>query len=169
VNTRSRSVHASPLRYSYDPYGGTATASESDLRVPNIVRYAGGALERNAGLTKFGLRYYNPALGAFTQQDTVVAFANPGNGNRYSYVGADPVNLTDPTGLFFLLTYRCSSEGFWCPFNTFALGVVVSLSGLWIPAGIVAIAGVGVAGCGFSQYWFNEDILGPPYTTAYGE
>jgi RHS repeat-associated protein len=78
VNT-SASVAAS---YSYDPYGGTASANESGLNVPNIIRYAGGALEQNTGLTKFGQRYYSPALGAFTQQDRL---ANPGNGNLDAY------------------------------------------------------------------------------------
>ena len=73
------------------PYGGTITAQETSLRVPNIVRYAGGALEQNTGLTKFGQRYYNPALGAFTQQDTFVKLANPGNGNLYAYAGDSPI------------------------------------------------------------------------------
>ena len=32
--------------------------------MPNIIRNAGGALDQNKGLTKFGQRYYNSALGA---------------------------------------------------------------------------------------------------------
>ena len=66
--------------------------------MPNIVRYARGALEQNTGLTKFGQRYYNPARGAFTQQDTFVKLANPGNGNPYAYAGDSPINYIDPTG-----------------------------------------------------------------------
>ncbi len=84
--------------YSYDPYGGTVSANESGLNVPNIIRYGGGALEQNTGLSKFGQRYYNPALGAFTQRDTFVRLASPGNGNLYAYAGDSPVNYTDPTG-----------------------------------------------------------------------
>jgi len=86
--------------YSYDPYGAIVNANESGLNVPNIVRYAGGALEQVTGLTKFGQRYYNSALGAFTQQDIVLGFANPGNGNLYTYAADSPINYTDPTGKF---------------------------------------------------------------------
>lgn len=84
--------------YSYDPYGGTASASESGLRVPNVVRYVGGALDQKTGLIKFGQRYYNSALAAFTQQDTVLSLANPANGNLYTYAADSPINYTDPTG-----------------------------------------------------------------------
>jgi hypothetical protein len=42
--------------------GSTVSASESGLDgVPNIVRYADGALYQSTGLVKFGQRYYNPA------------------------------------------------------------------------------------------------------------
>jgi RHS repeat-associated protein len=66
--------------------------------VPNIVRYAGGAIDQSTGLTKYGQRYYNPALGAFTQQDANQILANPSNGNLYAYAGDNPANGVDPTG-----------------------------------------------------------------------
>jgi hypothetical protein len=46
-----------------------------------------------------GARYYDPTLGRFTQQDTIVALANPANGNRYTYVGGDPINYSDASGM----------------------------------------------------------------------
>jgi RHS repeat-associated protein len=55
--------------YSYDPYGNTTSINETGLGVPNIVRYAGGLTDLSTGLTKYGQRYYDPAIGAFTQQD----------------------------------------------------------------------------------------------------
>lgn len=95
VNTADTVV----ARYSYDPYGNTVSADESGLSQPNIIRYAGGALDQTTGLTKLGERYYNPAIGAFTQQDANQLLANPQNGNLYAYAGDDPISLIDPTGL----------------------------------------------------------------------
>jgi RHS repeat-associated protein len=85
-------------RYSYDPYGNAVSVDESGLSQPNIVRYTGGAFDQATGLTKLGQRYYNPALGAFTQQDANQILANPQNGNLYAYAGDDPTNNTDPSG-----------------------------------------------------------------------
>ncbi len=51
------------------------------------------------GLYFYKARYYDPALGRWTQPDTVVP--NPGNPqdlNRFSYVRNSPLRYTDPTG-----------------------------------------------------------------------
>ncbi|MFE6252287.1 RHS repeat-associated core domain-containing protein [Streptomyces niveus] len=42
-----------------------------------------------------GARYYDPSLGRFTQPDPSGQDTNP-----YLYAGGDPVNGSDPTGLF---------------------------------------------------------------------
>src|SRR5258708_40007103 len=82
-------------RYSYDPYGNAVSVDESGLSNPNIVRYAGGALDQTTGLTKLGQRYYDPAVGGFTQQDADQILANPSNGNLYAYAGDNPINYID--------------------------------------------------------------------------
>lgn len=74
----------------------TATALNGALP-DNPWRYAGGALD-STGLYHFGARYYDPAIGRWTQQDSVVSLGDPGNGNRYAYAGDDPVNNVDSTG-----------------------------------------------------------------------
>lgn len=44
-------------------------------------------------------RFYSPALGKFTQPDTLIpGMGNPQNWNRFSYVGNNPINYNDPTG-----------------------------------------------------------------------
>ena len=46
-------------------------------------------------------RYYNPADGRFQSRDTWGGDANrPMSMNRWNYVESNPVNLTDPTGMF---------------------------------------------------------------------
>jgi|SRR5579871_100621 len=47
-------------------------------------------------------RYYSASLGRFLTADpsSANAFTDPGQWNKYSYVGNDPVNFNDPGGLF---------------------------------------------------------------------
>jgi len=94
-------------------------------------------------LTKLGQRYYNPALGAFTQQDTNQLLANPQNGNLYAYAGESPVSYIDPTGqsiwgdvLAGVLTFGGAALA--------VAGVVVSAPVIAVGGAIVAIAGLGV-------------------------
>jgi RHS repeat-associated protein len=72
-----------------------------DLIALGARRYV-GADQDGTGLYKMGARYYEPALGRFTQQDPIVDLLNPKQWNRYVYVGDDPVNFVDPTGTFSL-------------------------------------------------------------------
>ncbi|WP_411576809.1 RHS repeat-associated core domain-containing protein [Streptomyces mutabilis] len=62
--------------------------------VPQPYRYA-GAYADPTGLYKMGHRYYDPTLSRFTQPDPSGQETNP-----YLYAAGDPVNRTDPTGLF---------------------------------------------------------------------
>ncbi|MEU1049405.1 RHS repeat-associated core domain-containing protein [Streptomyces sp. NPDC005897] len=78
--------------YAYGPTGlPRTTPSEA---VPQPYRYAGSYADPT-GLYKMGHRYYDPTLGRFTQPDPSGQEENP-----YLYAEGDPVNRTDPTGLF---------------------------------------------------------------------
>lgn len=91
-------------KYTYDPFGGhltaTGPANPSDLTVAqsNIWGFASGMYDANTGLYRFGQRYYDPAVGRWTQQDSVTHLGDPTQGNAYGYAGDDPVNNTDPQG-----------------------------------------------------------------------
>ncbi|MFJ3767239.1 RHS repeat-associated core domain-containing protein [Streptomyces sp. NPDC090082] len=77
--------------YAYAAYGTPySTPVES---FPQPYRYAGAYLDPT-GLYKMGARYYDPALGRFTQPDPSGQEKNP-----YLYATGDPINHTDPTGL----------------------------------------------------------------------
>ncbi|MGH2763304.1 MAG: DNRLRE domain-containing protein [Thermoleophilaceae bacterium] len=86
-------------RHSYDPYGRTTSSGTT----PNPWRYAGQYQDSGQGsfngLYKMGMRYYDPNLGRWTQQDPIDNPADVRQANRYVYVGADPLNLVDPLGL----------------------------------------------------------------------
>ncbi|MFD1829292.1 RHS repeat-associated core domain-containing protein [Streptomyces desertarenae] len=62
--------------------------------MPQPYRFTGTYLDPT-GLYKMGARYYDPHLGRFTQPDPSGHETNP-----YLYATGDPVNRTDPTGLF---------------------------------------------------------------------
>jgi RHS repeat-associated protein len=65
-------------------------------------QYTGQKWLPTIGLYDYKARMYSPNLGRFMQTDPI----GYGDGvNWYNYVGSDPVNGTDPTGLF--LIYDC--------------------------------------------------------------
>jgi RHS repeat-associated protein len=78
----------------YDPFGGCLA------NCPTVPYRWLGALgvyfDSQTQLYKMGTRYYDPALGRFTQVDPVEG----GSANRYDYAKQDPVNVADPDGTF---------------------------------------------------------------------
>jgi RHS repeat-associated protein len=75
-------------RYRYGLWGEILPQSVES--VPQPFKFAGAEHDASTGLYKMGARYYNPAIGRFTQLDAL--------GGGYPYALNDPVNLTDPTG-----------------------------------------------------------------------
>jgi RHS repeat-associated protein len=73
----------------YRAFGESATA-------PPGIRYTGRRLEQLTGLYHYRARAYNPAWGRFLQPDPI---GLRGGNNLYAYVGNDPLNLVDPSGL----------------------------------------------------------------------
>ncbi|WP_437755656.1 RHS repeat-associated core domain-containing protein [Sorangium sp. So ce1389] len=59
--------------------------------------FAGGLYDRDTGLVRFGARDYDPETGRWTSKDPILFWA--GDANVYAYVGNDPINRNDPSGL----------------------------------------------------------------------
>jgi RHS repeat-associated protein len=88
-----RQVYDDALAEAYtadrDPYGDLIAATGSN---PTPFEYTGEPEDQN-GLLHLRARYYDPSRGVFNSRDPL---ETP---NRYAYVGGNPINATDPSGL----------------------------------------------------------------------
>jgi RHS repeat-associated protein len=73
----------------YLPFGQSAAST-------GTFRYTGQRIDPETGLYYYRARMYAPALGRFLQPDPI---GTQGGLNLYAYVGNDPLNLIDPTGM----------------------------------------------------------------------
>jgi RHS repeat-associated protein len=81
--------------YTYDAYGRPLTLLES---VDNPYLFTGREYDPESGLYHYRARAYDPETGRFLQEDPLGFGA--GDLNLYRYVLNDPVNFTDPDGLW---------------------------------------------------------------------
>jgi RHS repeat-associated protein len=70
---------------------------------PTSFRFAGGLYSSSVALHKFGQRWYDQSLDRWTQQDPIDQTGDLKEGNRYLYVGDNPINGTDPSGACIVL------------------------------------------------------------------
>ncbi|GIW05946.1 MAG: hypothetical protein KatS3mg060_0751 [Dehalococcoidia bacterium] len=81
-------------RYSYLPFGERLAGSGT---TPNPFTFAGETgVMASGGLFWMRYRWYDPAIGRFTQPDPLGL--NGGSQNLYRYANNDPVNFFDPLG-----------------------------------------------------------------------
>ncbi len=92
--------HASRItaRQRFLPYG---TVRWSEGTLPTDFGFAGQRTVLGTGLVFMHARFYHPALGRFTQADTIVPSpGNPQDLNRYTYARNSPLSYADPSGHF---------------------------------------------------------------------
>ena len=86
--------------YTYDAFGNLISVSGS---TPNEHLFAGEQFDANVGLYYLRARYMNPAGGRFWSMDSYEGTVyDPATLHKYLYVGADPINKVDPSGLAFM-------------------------------------------------------------------
>ncbi|MDQ1436911.1 MAG: hypothetical protein QOK43_540 [Acidimicrobiaceae bacterium] len=88
------SAGAVAATWSYDPYG-KLVASSGTATTP--LGFAGEYTDAETGFVYLRARYYDPATAQFLTRDPLTAITRA----PYSYVDGDPLNKTDPSGLFY--------------------------------------------------------------------
>jgi RHS repeat-associated protein len=78
----------------YDEYGNIISDSNPDFEP---FGYAGGLYDSQTKLVRFGARDYDASIGRWTCKDPI-GFGR-GETGLYGYVGNDPINWIDPSGL----------------------------------------------------------------------
>jgi RHS repeat-associated protein len=82
-------------RLDYDEFGNVVRDTNPNFQP---FAFAGGVYDADTKLLHFGAREYDPQTGRWTRPDP--ALFGGGDTNLYAYVFNDPVNLTDPIGLW---------------------------------------------------------------------
>jgi RHS repeat-associated protein len=139
---RTLAASGSTSSYTYDGYGRIVSQTGSAV---SPYSYTGREYDPESNLYYYRSRYYSPDVGRFLTEDP--AGFTAGN-NSYGYVGANPINFTDPTG-------ECP----WCVAGIIGgltdLGIQLAFNGFnfkcvnWTEVGVSAAASA--AGVGLAQ------------------
>jgi RHS repeat-associated protein len=145
--------------YTYDPFG---TVTVSGATNTNSYQFTGRESDGSTGLYFYRARYYSSAFSRFISEDPL-GFPGGPEPNLYSYVGNDPVSLSDPSGLdpgnnCGFLGFGCLSGIFSSFWNSMNVNVGAPFSGITIECGIITAIGgitsvVGVVGIFVGGPW----------------
>ncbi|MFN0316315.1 MAG: RHS repeat-associated core domain-containing protein, partial [Burkholderiales bacterium] len=80
----------------YGAFGNVLSESLHDAFPPNRLKYTGREEDPDTGIYYYRARYYDPSIGRFISEDPLGFEAGV---NFYAYVGNNPLNANDPTGL----------------------------------------------------------------------
>jgi RHS repeat-associated protein len=105
-------------RYGYDAYGKMLGFSPGVVNQPvTAVLYSGEHLDKDLQQYNSQARYYNPGIGRFSAIDPFSPNQQSG-ANLYAYCADDPINNSDPSGLYeidvhqFLTQFLAEKAGF---------------------------------------------------------
>jgi RHS repeat-associated protein len=137
-------------RRGYGTYGETDPAqmvgTTSAGTTPHPFGYTGRRWDPDLGLYYYRARWYDPQLGTFLETDPIGELDYV---NLYSYVGLEPGNGTDPTGM-------CIED--------LCVGEAIAISGFCArtPACVRAVIAT-VAAAGYYSREASKSLLGPNY------
>ncbi|WP_074307246.1 RHS repeat-associated core domain-containing protein [Singulisphaera sp. GP187] len=154
----------------YDSFG--RVTAESNPSAGDRFKFTGRELDAATGLQYHRARYYDAALGRWTQEDPI-GFA-AGDANLYRYVGNGPTGKVDPSGL---ADFHLGGQGYVWPWNwTPSWGGVGNTVGAYGQSlGVIGAGGLGGGAGGAISggvTWGVADtvaggvVLGPPGAVA---
>nr|WP_272898055.1 RHS repeat-associated core domain-containing protein [Beggiatoa leptomitoformis] len=102
-------------RLNYDAFGNITEDTNPEFQP---FGFAGGLYDIDTKLTRFGVRDYEAETGWWTSKDPINF--KGGSANLFEYVGSDPVNFIDPTGLEYAEAFAMAGT---------AIGTTVAIGG----------------------------------------
>ncbi len=142
-------------------YGAFGQAYLAETTIRNPLRAPGQYHDRETGLYYNRFRYYAPDLGRYLSRDPVGLLEGP---NLYAYVGNNPINRSDPLGLWWKAALSVAAGV--AAAAVVVLTAPVSLPALAIAAGAAAL-GVGV-GLGVNKALNLKEFCLPCFLEAFG-
>jgi len=94
-------------RIDYDEFGRVQNDTSPGFQP---FGFAGGLYDADTGLVRFGARDCDPSVGRWISKDPILF--NGAQANLYVYVGNDPVNASDSSGLGPVEVARCLESGY---------------------------------------------------------
>ena len=127
-----------------DDLCGTLTGSTGSVTTP--LGFAGEYTDAETGFVYLRNRYYDPATGQFISRDPLTAITR----SPYGYVGGNPLNRTDPLGLYWGegVVQRVTNAANWATscLATYCVGhlaeAIVAPIALAVISGVVIYGGV---------------------------
>lgn len=105
IITASSQVPTVVERFQYDAYGAKTTLNASWATITDAYAFrhgfAGGKQDLATGRVHFRNRDYDPVLARWISRDPIGYIGS--EWNLYEYVGSNPVNRQDPSGLWFII------------------------------------------------------------------
>lgn len=96
-------------RLDYDEFGNVLGDTNPGFQP---FGFAGGLYDVDTGFVRFGARDYDAGSGRWTAKDPILF--RGGQTNLYLYVGGDPINQVDPSGLYtFVVEQGPSGSNLW--------------------------------------------------------
>lgn len=85
----------------YQPFGtATSTGAQPGSKLYSNEQWNFGDALTAFGISKLGARLYDPAIGRFLSRDPLLVPRTAATTNPYAFAANDPVNSSDPSGLF---------------------------------------------------------------------
>ncbi|MFB7381566.1 polymorphic toxin-type HINT domain-containing protein [Kitasatospora purpeofusca] len=94
-----------------DPFGNPRGTQPATSDWAGSKGFVGGSKDEATGLTNLGARQYDPLRGRFINPDPIIDPGDPQQWNGYAYSNNDPINASDPSGLF--LGFNCKTCDKW--------------------------------------------------------
>ena len=158
------------VSYEYDSWGNLISMQDTsgiNIGTINPIRYRGYYFDEETGLYYLQSRYYDPQVGRFINADGYISTGQGIIGNNmFAYCNNNPVNNSDPLGLWTIGYTRTFNSIFGLGVS-FSLGYVLDDKGNFarqfsyaIPGinDTVAVGGVGY-GAGLAIQYTNADTI----------